>query len=390
MPAAALAAWWPGSAALPWAGVVALGAVTALALEAAQGGLSGRARAARVAAVVALGAAALAAVWLAWAPVSLDGRVPLTAAAWWLVAIPVLVLAAAASGSTGAAVSARVAVTQAAPAIFYSFSSLPFVAPFASFSAGFVRAAAPPFHSMATEAAGALPAGALGLLLAVGLALGGPVACGGQFAGTGLPARLLAAGLALATGVAGAACAADRDLLRRLAKWASVQGGLAILISLLPEAEVGGPPTARAVAHLGASAAALPLLLLGLGRPAVLAGTSDLAVHAGLLRTARRRGVLALVVPVVAVVASARAPLALAAALAATAGNALLTAALAGWVGAGFGLLLAGYRMARGEPRAGGRVPPEMRVGEGMLMALCLAAAVAAFALPSLWTGVPR
>jgi hypothetical protein len=46
--------------------------------------------------------------------------------------------------------------------------------------------------------------------------------------------------------------------------------------------------------------------------------------------------------------------------------------------------------MARGEPRAGGRVPPEMRVGEGMLMALCLAAAVAAFALPSLWTGVPR
>jgi len=387
---AALAAAGPWPAAAPWAAVVVLGAVVALALEPAAGELSGGRRAARAAAVVALAAAALAAVWCAWAPVPAAARALPTAAAWWLVALPALGLAALASGPAGAVASARLAVTQATPAIFHSFAALPAVGPLATFSAGFVRAAAPPFHSMATEAAGALPAGAAGLLLAAGLALGGPAAIGAPLAGGTLAARLLIGALALAVGIAGVASAADRDLMRRLAKWASVQAGIAILLALLPEAELGAPPAARAAAHLGASAAALPLLFLGLGRVALLAGTADLAAHSGLLACARRRGTLVMILPIVVVAAGARAPLALAAALAATTGNAVLTAALAGWVGSGLGLLLAGYRMARGEPRPGRRTPPELRAGEVLLVGLCLAAAVAAALLPSLWAGTPR
>jgi hypothetical protein len=381
------ASLWHVPGALPWLWLVTLGTIAALALDVAYAEGGWRVRAARALAIFGTGGVALWAVTLVWAP---TGGAPfaLQSVAWWMLALPVLVLGVAVPAPQGPPATARLAVTQAAPAIVLSFASVPGVAPLGALAAGFIRVAAPPLHPMILGAVDALPPGAAGLLLLAGLVIGGPVAVQAALA-VGVPiGRWLALALGAAIGVAGLASAVDRHLLRRMAVWASVQGGLGILLVLLPPAAVGPRPAGLALAHLGASAAALPLLFFVIGRVTAAARAVDLGAHAGLLGATAVRGHVVPVAALIAILASARAPFVLAVALGARIGGVAwftLDLALAGWVGAGLALLLGSYRIVRGERSVAEGVPPELTPAEGALVALLGLAAVWAFAFRAAW-----
>jgi NADH:ubiquinone oxidoreductase subunit 5 (subunit L)/multisubunit Na+/H+ antiporter MnhA subunit len=228
----------------------------------------------------------------------------------------------------------------------------------------------------------------VGLLLLAGLVLGAPAALTGALS-VGEPlGRLLAMGLAITVAAAGLAAAVDRDLLRRLAAWTSVQAGLAVLVSLLPDPELGRGSVERALSHLAASAAALPLLFLVLGRVVAFARVADLGAQAGLLSATVVRGQAVLASVFVAVVASAQAPLVLLRALGtrdAGVPGPFLALAIAGWLGAGLALVLGSYRIVRGERTSPGDAPSELGRIEGLAIGLLLAAAIAALLYPSMW-----
>ena len=365
----------------------------ALALAAAAQGLGvelsapGRPFARRAARSVPALVLALVIAWAVWLAGTPGAGLERLAAAWWTVALPAFALSALGRPPASMRSAVPIAVALAAPAALLSFAPALAGSPWPLVAAGGLATLLPPAHAPGARAAEALPPGPLGLLLAGGLLLGGPPAILASAPLTGLGARSLAVLVALGVAILGLASASDSHLFRRLAAWCSVQAGLAVLVALLGPAEPGSP-VATALAHLGASVAALVAMSFVLGRVASYVHVGDLAAYGGVLRAAVVRGQAVLAVSFLAVLASGQAPLALTrAALAApsTATRAVCLLGLLGWFGASLAIVLAATRIARGRAGAPVGPAPEMKGPEVAATIVLFLAVVAAFVVPALW-----
>jgi len=188
--------------------------------------------------------------------------------------------------------------------------------------------------------------------------------------------------------IVGLASASDENLFRRLAAWASVQAGLAVLIAALVPASPSGVDRATALAHLGASTAGFAALVFVLGRVAAYVHVGDLAAYNGVLRAAVVRGQAVLASCFLAVLASVQAPFALIR-LGLAAGGAARFACglgLVGWMGASLALVLAATRIARGRSAAPAGPTPEMRAPELGLTIALFVIVVIALVVPALWS----
>lgn len=376
----------------PWIAVLAVATLAAVVLDGLYGAGPTRTRASHALGSLALGAAASWAMFLAWSPAPAGHDPLLQAVAWWLLVLPVFALGAATPGVEGPRVVARLAASQAAPAVLLAFTPALGFRPVGMLAAGLVRIAAPPLHPACLAAAEALSAGGLCVLLVAGVVVGGPLAVSSAVALPEGIARWLVMGLAVAAGVTGMAAPSEPHLLRRVAAWASVQAGLAVLLARLPESAVGRDPAALALSHLAASAAGLPLLLFTLGRVVVWTRVADLAAHGGLLSSTLVRAQAVVASALASILIAAQAPLALLAALlSASLGveRVFLGIALAGWIGAALGLVLGAYRMVRGRRAAPGEPVPELGRLEALLTLLLIAAAVLSLIYPRAWSAPP-
>jgi len=187
--------------------------------------------------------------------------------------------------------------------------------------------------------------------------------------------------------VSGLASASDENLFRRLASWASVQAGLALLIAALAPTSVSGVEQATALSHLGSCTAALVAMTFVFGRVASYVHVGDLAAYSGVLRAAVVRGQAVLAVVFLGILVSAQAPVALVRLALSAGGPARLAClfGLIGWLGTSLALVLAATRIARGRSGAPAGPTPEMRAPEIALTLALFAGVVAAFVVPAWW-----
>ena len=370
---------------LAWLALALAAAAQGLAVELAAPGRALRLRAARSLPALALALVIAWAVWLASRP---DSGLDRIAAVWWMAALPAFALSALGRPPASTRSAVPIAVAQAAPAALLSFAPLALAgSPWPLVAAGGLAALLPPAHAPGARAAEAVSPGSLGLLLAGGLLLGGPPAAVASSLLTGLGARSLAVLVALGVAIAGLASASDMHLFRRLAAWGSVQAGLAVLVAMLAPADEGTAVSA-ALAHLGASVAALVALSFVLGRVASYVHVGDLAAYGGVLRAAVVRGQAVLAVSFLAVLASGQAPFALARAALVTPSTAVrAVCALGGigWLGASLAILLAATRIARGRAGAPVGPAPEMKGIEVAATIVLFVGVVVALVVPALW-----
>jgi hypothetical protein len=373
------AAWWL---------VLVVTTAVAVVLDVRLDRGNGNGRLARTAALLFFGGAALWAVLLAWEPEpSLSQRI-LQAIAWWLPVVPVLWLGALTTRPSGTAAISRLAAVQAVPAILLSFAPALGLRAVGALAAGAARIAVPPLHPMNLAAAESLSPGALGLMLVLGLVVGGPLAV------RGIIAMPLSAGvwvllvLSLITGAVGAASLRDSNLMRRIATWSAVQGAVALVVAELPTIAAGRGAAALATAHLGASAAVIPALILSLGRVVSFFRVADLRAHGGLGHETPRRARLLMATVFLAVVCSSGGAAALVAASGVEPGflqRITYLTVLVGWFGSSLAIVLAGYRVVRGERPSPGEPAPESLGAETLLLIFLLALALIARGLPELW-----
>lgn len=370
-----------------WVALALAVALAGLALELWAPGRALRVRALRSLPLVALALAFLWAVWLASSTVvgaTWSGRV---AAAWWIVALPAFALAGLGRPPSGTRSAVPLAVAQAAPGALLSFGPALAWSPWTLVIAGSLRALLPPVHAPGARAAEALSPATFGLLLAGGLLLGVPVAVSGAKGLDAFEATALAELVGVGAMVSGLASASDENLFRRLASWASVQAGLALLIAALAPTSVSGVEQATALSHLGSCTAALVAMTFVFGRVASYVHVGDLAAYSGVLRAAVVRGQAVLAVVFLGILVSAQAPVALVRLALSAGGPARLAClfGLIGWLGTSLALVLAATRIARGRSGAPAGPTPEMRAPEIALTLALFAGVVAAFVVPAWW-----
>jgi hypothetical protein len=371
-----------------WIALAIAVAAQGLALELWAPGRTLRQRALRALPVLALALAIAWAVWLASSAVVGAPWGARISAAWWVVAVPAFVLAGLGRPPLGTRSAVPLAVAQAAPGALLSFAPALAWSPWTLVLAGGLRALLPPAHAPGARAAEALSPGAFGLLLAGGLLLGVPVAASGVAGLDPFEATALAELIGVSAMISGLASASDEHLFRRLASWASVQAGLAVLIAALAPSSPSGVDRATALSHLGASTAALVAMIFVLGRVAAYVHVGDLAAYSGVLRAAVVRGQAVLAAVFLAVLASGQAPVAIVRLLLAAGGPARLAClfGLVGWIGSSLALLLAATRIARGRTGAPAGPTPEMHAPEIALTLALFAGVVAALVVPAWWS----
>src|SRR5262249_14299640 len=252
--------------------------------------------------------------------------------------------------------------------------------------AGSLRALLPPVHAPGARAAEALSPGTFGLLLAGGLLLGVPAAAAGAVRLDAFDATAVAELIGGGAMVAGLASASDEHLFRRLASWASVQAGIAVMIAALAPTSLSGVDRATSLSHLGACVAALVAMTFVLGRVASYVHVGDLAAYSGVLRAAVVRGQAVLASAFLAILASGQAPVALVRLGIAGSGTARIACVfgLVGWIGSSLALVLAATRIARGRSAAPVGPTPEMHAPEIALTVLLFCGVVLALVV-SAW-----
>jgi hypothetical protein len=358
-----------------------------LALELWAPGRGTRERLLRSLPLLALALAILWAVWLATSAVVGETWGARVSASWWIVALPACVLAGLGRPPSGTRSAVPLAVAQAAPGALLSFAPALAWNPWTLVVAGSLRALLPPVHAPGARAAEALSPGTFGLLLAGGLLLGVPVAAAGAARLDSFDATAVAELIGVGAMVSGLASASDEHLFRRLASWASVQAGIAIVIAALAPSSASGVEGATALSHLGACTAALVAMTFVLGRVASYVHVGDLAAYSGVLRAAVVRGQAVLASAFLALLASGQAPVALVRLGLAAGGTARLAClfGLVGWIGSSLALLLAATRIARGRSGAPAGPTPEMQVPEIALTLALFAGVIAALVVPAWW-----
>jgi hypothetical protein len=371
-----------------WIALAVAVSLQGLALELWAPGRSARERAWRALPLLALALAIFWAVWLASAAAPGEAWSERVSASWWIVALPAFVLAGLGRPPSGTRSAVPIAVAQAAPGALLSFAPALAWNPWTLVIAGSLRALLPPVHAPGARAAEALSPGTFGLLLAGGLLLGVPVAAAGAGHLSAFSAAALAELVGVGAMVSGLASASDEHLFRRLASWASVQAGIAVMIAALAPASMSGVDRATSLSHLGACTAALVAMIFVLGRVASYVHVGDLAAYSGVLRAAVLRGQAVLAAAFLGVLASAQAPIALVRIGLAASGPAKLAClfGLVGWLGSALGLVLAATRVARGRSAAPAGPTPEMRAPEIALTIALFAGVMAALVVPAWWT----
>lgn len=371
----------------PWVALATVVCALGLLLELWAPGRSARERFLRALPLLALALAILWAVWLASAAVVGETWAERVSASWWVVALPAFALAGLGRPPSGTRSAVPLAVAQAAPGALLSFAPALAWSPWTLVIAGSLRALLPPVHAPGARAAEALSPGTLGLLLAGGLLLGVPVAAAGTarldaFEGTAI-AQLIGIGAM----VSGLASASDEHLFRRLASWASVQAGLAVMIAALAPASPSGVGSATSLSHLAACVAALVTMTFVFGRVASYVHVGDLAAYSGVLRAAVVRGQAVLASAFLAVLASGQAPVALVRLAIAAGGTVRLACVLGlvGWIGSSLALVLAATRVARGRSAAPVGPTPEMRAPEIALTVVLFAGVVLVLVVSAWW-----
>jgi hypothetical protein len=370
-----------------WVALAILVCAEGLALELWAPGRTTRERSLRALPLLALALTILWAVWLATSATVGGTWSERVSAAWWIVALPAFVLAGLGRPPSGTRSAVPVAVAQAAPGALLSFAPALLWSPWTLVIAGSLRALLPPVHAPGARAAEALSPGTFGLLLAGGLLLGVPVAAAGAARLDSFDATALAELIGMGAMVYGLASASDEHLFRRLASWASVQAGLAVMIAALAPASVSGVERATSLSHLGACTAALVAMTFVLGRVASYVHVGDLAAYSGVLRSAVLRGQAVLASAFLALLASGQAPVALVRLGLSAGGPARLAClfGLVGWMGSSLALVLAATRIARGRSAAPAGPTPEMRVPEIVLTLALFAGVIAALVVPAWW-----
>jgi hypothetical protein len=370
-----------------WIALAIAVSLAGLALELWAPGRTARERAWRSLPLLALALAIAWAVWLAGSDVVGGTWSERVSASWWIVALPAFVLAGLGRPPSGTRSAVPIAVAQAAPGALLSFAPALAWSPWTLVIAGSLRALLPPVHAPGARAAEALSPGTFGLLLAGGLLLGVPAAASGAMRLDSFDAAALAELIGVGVMVSGLASASDENLFRRLASWASVQAGIAVMIAALAPTSLSGVDRATSLSHLGACTAAFVAMIFVLGRVASYVHVGDLAAYSGVLRAAVVRGQAVLAACFLGVLASVQAPVALARLLLAATGPARLACVLGlvGWMGSALALVLAATRIARGRTGAPAGPTPEMRASEIALTLALFAGVLAALVVPAWW-----
>lgn len=370
-----------------WIALTVAACAQGLTLELWAPGRGARERLLRALPLAALALAILWAVWLATSAAVGETWGGQVSAAWWIVALPAFALAGLGRPPGGTRSAVPLAVAQAAPGALLSFAPALAWSPWTMVIAGSLRSLLPPVHAPGARAAEALSPGTFGLLLAGGLLLGVPVAALGAARLDSFDAAAVAELIGVGAMVSGLASASDEHLFRRLASWASVQAGLAVMIAALAPASLSGVGGDAALSHLGACTAAFVAMTFVLGRVASYVHVGDLAAYSGVLRAAVVRGQAVLAAAFLALLASGQAPVALVRLGFFASGTARLAClfGLVAWIGSSLALVLAATRIARGRSAAPAGPTPEMRAPEIALTLALFFGVVAALVVPALW-----